>query len=110
MAEATGANTSSNHNLRRVSEIRLFIRALGISFFSVLSVLGALYAFTEMPQVQDLLLDARPYWIREIIYWASFYTIGIFVWALPLVFTARLLLLQNFDYIGVDTEERFKLY
>ncbi len=110
MAEASEAHTSSNHSLRRVSEIRLFIRALGISFFSVLSVLAALYAFTSMPQVQDLLLDARPYWIQEVTYWTSFYAIGIFIWALPLVFTARLLLLQNFDFIGVDTEERFKLY
>ncbi len=94
----------------RVSRTRLFIRALGTTFFSVLSVLIAFYAFTQLPQVQDLLFDARPYWIQEIIYWMGFYTIGIFIWALPLVFTARLLLLQNFDSIGIDTEERFKFY
>ena len=86
------------------------MRALGTSFFCVLSILIAFYAFTEMPQVQDLLLDARPYWVQEAVYWSSFYVIGIFVWALPLVFTARLLLLQNFDLIGVDTEDRFKFY
>ena len=61
MAEASGTRTPSNHNPRRVSEIRLFIRALGVSFFSVVSVLVALYAFMEMPQIQDVLLDARPY-------------------------------------------------
>ncbi|MGB9025338.1 MAG: hypothetical protein ACLPJY_10325 [Rhodomicrobium sp.] len=97
-------------NPRRVSAARLFIRALGISFFSVLSVLIALYAFTSLPQVQDVLLDARPYWAQEVLYWGNFYLIGIFVWALPLVFSARLLLLQNFRLIGIDTEERFKFY
>ena len=51
------------HNARRVSRIRLFIRALGVSFFSVLSVAIAFFAFAELPQVQDLLFDARPYWI-----------------------------------------------
>ena len=110
MAEASETRTPSNHNPRRVSEIRLFIRALGVSFFSVVSVLVALYAFMEMPQIQDVLLDARPYWIQEVIYWTSFYVIGILFWALPLVFTARLLLLQNFDSIGIDTENRFKFY
>src|SRR5208337_1672904 len=50
------------------------------------------------------------YWIQDILYWMSFYVVGIFVWALPLVFAARLLLLQNFDLIGIDTEERFKFY
>jgi hypothetical protein len=108
MAEASETRTHSNP--RRVSEIRLFIRALGVSFFSVVSVLVALYAFMEMPQTQDVLLDARPYWIQEVIYWTSFYVIGILFWALPLVFTARLLLLQNFDSIGIDTENRFKFY
>ena len=48
---------------RGFREFRLFIRALGVSFFSVLSVLIAFYAFYELPQVQDLLFDARPYWI-----------------------------------------------
>src|SRR5271157_3044409 len=92
-------------NPRRVSASRLFIRALGISFFSVLSVFVALYAFATLPQVQDVLLDARPHWVQEAIYWGHFYLIGIFVWALPLVFAARLLLLQNFNLIGIDTEE-----
>ena len=95
---------------RRISPGRLFIRALGISFFSVLSVFIALYAFASLPQVQDVLLDARSHRLQEALYWAYFYLIGIFVWALPLVFAARLLLLQNFDLIGIDTEERFKFY
>ncbi|MFZ0570210.1 MAG: hypothetical protein WAM63_06965 [Rhodomicrobium sp.] len=97
-------------NPHRVSRARLLIRALGISFFSLLSVLIALYAFTSLPQVQDVLLDARPYWVQEALYWGYFYLIGIFVWALPLIFSARLLLLQNFELIGIDTEERFKFY
>ena len=104
------AQSAAASNLRRVSGARLFIRALGISFFSVLSVFIALYAFAALPQVQDVLLDARPHWVQEALYWAYFYLIGIFVWALPLVFAARLLLLQNFDLIGIDTEERFKFY
>ncbi len=91
------AQEAAVHNPHRVSRARLFIRALGISFFSVLSVLIALYAFTGLPQVQDVLLDARPYWVQEALYWGNFYLIGIFVWALPLVFAARLLLLQNFE-------------
>jgi len=96
---------------RRVSRIRLFIRAtLGISFFSLLSLVIAIYAFAELPQVQDLLFDARPYWAQEVVYWAGFYAIGIFIWALPLVFTSRLLLLQNYDVIGIDSEDRFKFY
>ena len=70
----------------------------------------ALYAFATLPQVQDVLLDARPHWVQEALYWGYFYLIGIFVWALPLVFAARLLLLQNFNLIGIDTEERFKFY
>src|SRR5258706_3986428 len=110
MAETSAAYNPAHHNLRRVSRIRLFLRALGVSFFSVLSVFIALYAFTELPQVQDLLFDARPRVSQEVIYWAGFYAIGIFIWALPLVYTARLLLLQNFDVIGIDTEERFNFY
>ncbi len=110
MSETPAAYNPAIHNVRRVSRARLFIRALGISFFSVLSICIAFYAFYDLPQVQDLLFDARPYWSQEVIYWAGFYAIGIFIWALPLVFTARLLLLQNFDVIGIDTEERFKFY
>ena len=104
------AQAAAVQNTRRVSAARLFIRALGISFFSVLSVFIALYAFAALPQVQDVLLDARPHRLQEALYWAYFYLIGIFVWALPLVFAARLLLLQNFDLIGIDTEQRFKFY
>ncbi|HWJ17541.1 MAG TPA: hypothetical protein VNR65_02330 [Geobacterales bacterium] len=110
ISDTRTAYSPAAHNAARVSRVRLFIRALGVSFFSVLSVLIAFYAFYELPQVQDLLFDARPYWIQEAIYWAGFYAIGIFIWALPLVFSARLLLLQNFDVIGIDTEERFKFY
>lgn len=110
MSETPAAYNPAAHNARRVSRVRLLIRALGISFFSVLSICIALYAFYELPQAQDLLFEARPYWSQEVIYWAGFYAIGIFIWALPLVFTARLLLLQNFDVIGIDTEERFRFY
>jgi hypothetical protein len=110
MSETPAAYSPVAHNVRRVSRTRLFIRALGISFFSVLSISIAFYAFYGLPQVQDLLFDARPYWTQEAIYWTGFYAVGIFIWALPLVFTARLLLLQNFDVIGIDTEERFKFY
>ncbi len=110
ISDTRAAYNPAAHNAARVSRIRLFIRALGVSFFSILSVCIAFYAFYELPQVQDLLFDARPYWIQEAIYWAGFYAIGIFIWALPLVFSARLLLLQNFDVIGIDTEERFKFY
>lgn len=110
VSDTRAAYNPAAHNAARVSRIQLFIRALGISFFSVLSVGIAFFAFYELPQAQDLLFDARPYWIQEAIYWAGFYAIGIFIWALPLVFSARLLLLQNFDVIGIDTEERFKFY
>ncbi len=110
MSETPAAYNPAVHNVQRVSRVRLFVRALGVSFFSVLSIIIAFYAFYGLPQVQDLLFDARPYLAQEIIYWAGFYAIGIFIWALPLVFTARLLLLQNFDVIGIDTEERFKFY
>ncbi len=95
---------------KRISAPRLLLRALGVSFISVLSLLIALGAFTALPQVQDILLDARPSWVQEALYWNYFYLIGILVWALPLVFAARLLLLQHFALIGVDTEERFKFY
>lgn len=98
----------ARHNVVRVSSMRLLTRALGVSFFSLLSLALAYYAFLEMPQVHDLLFDAKPYVVQDVIYWAGFYFVGIFFWALPLVFTARLLLLQNFDIIGVDTEERFR--
>lgn len=96
------------HNPERASFARLLMRAMGISFFSLLSLAMALYAFATLPQVQDLLFDAKPYFVQELIYWAGFYIVGIFLWALPLVFTARLLLLQNFENIGVDTETRFR--
>ena len=95
---------------QRISALRLFLRAIGISFISVLSVLIAFFAFTRLPQVQDVLLDARPYWVQEALYWSFFYLVGILAWALPLVFAARLLLLQHFALIGIDTEERFKFY
>ncbi len=110
VSDTRAAYSPAAHNAARVSRIWLFIRALGVSFFSVLSICIAFYAFYELPQAQDLLFDARPYRIQEAIYWAGFYAIGIFIWALPLVFSARLLLLQNFDVIGIDTEERFKFY
>ena len=110
MSETATAYNPAVHNLRHVSPIRLFLRALGVSFFSLVSVAIAFYAFIELPQVQDLFFDARPYVFQGIVYWAGFYLIGIFIWALPLVFTARLLLLQNFDLIGVDSEERFNFY
>jgi hypothetical protein len=108
--ERVAAQPAAARDPRRVSAARLFLRALGISFFSVLSVFIAFYAFASLPQVQDVLLDARPHWVQEALYWGYFYLIGIFVWALPLVFAARLLLLQNFNFIGIDTEERFKFY
>ncbi len=108
--EGAAAQPAAARNPRRVSAARLFLRALGVSFFSVLSVFIALYAFASLPQVQDVLVDARPHWGQEALYWGYFYLIGIFVWALPLVFAARLLLLQNLDLIGIDTEERFKFY
>jgi len=104
------AEPAVSYKPRRISAGRLFLRALGVSIFSVLSVFIALYAFSSLPQVQDVLLDARPHWVQEALYWSYFYLIGIFVWALPLVFAARLLLLQNFNVIGIDTEERFKFY
>ncbi len=104
----TGAQPAAA--FRRISAGRLFLRAIGISIISVLSVLVALFAFTSLPQVQDVLLDARAYWGQEALYWSFFYLIGFLVWALPLVFAARLLLLQHFDLIGIDTEERFKFY
>jgi hypothetical protein len=94
----------------RVSRTKLFFRVIGVCFFSVLSLAMAFYAFIDLPQVQDLLFDAHPGLPQEILYWAGFYAIGVFVWVLPLVFTARLLLLQNFDAIGIDTEGRFKFY
>ena len=95
---------------QRISALRLFLRAIGISFISILSVLIAFFAFTTLPQVQDVLLDARPYWVQEALFWSFFYLVGILAWALPLVFAARLLLLQHFALIGIDTEERFKFY
>lgn len=110
MADTSAAYNPAHHNIRRVSRIRLFLRALGVSFFSIFSVLIAFYAFIELAQVQDLLFDARPRVSQEVIYWAGFYAIGIAIWALPLVYTARLLILQNFDVIGIDTEERFSFY
>ena len=110
ISDSRAAYNPAAHNAARVSRVRLLIRALGVSFFSILSICIAFYAFYELPQAQDLLFDARPYWIQEAIYWTGFYAIGIFIWALPLVFSARLLLLQNFDVIGIDTEERFKFY
>ncbi len=110
MTASTASYTPEAHNVRRVSKVRLFSRSLGVTFFSIVSLGLAFYAFSVLPQVQDLLFDARPYLIQDIIYWAGFYVVGIFFWALPLVFTARLLLLQNFDVIGIDTEDRFKFY
>ena len=108
--KGAAGQAAAARNPRRVSAVRLFVRALGISFISVFSVFIALYAFASLPQVQDVLLDARSHRLQEALYWAYFYLIGIFVWALPLVFSARLMLLQNFDLIGIDTEERFKFY
>jgi hypothetical protein len=110
LKRAAAQAPSTARNPRRVSEARLFLRALGITIFSVLSVFIALYAFASLPQVQDVLLDTKPHWGQEVLYWGYFYLIGILVWALPLVFSARLMLLQNFDLIGIDTEERFKFY
>ena len=69
-SKRTAAQPTAAHNPRRVSSARLFIRALGISFFSVLSVFIALYAFATLPQVQDVLLDARPHWVQEALYWS----------------------------------------
>ncbi len=108
MPDKPAAYDPALHNPGRVSDARLLLRALGLSFFSIFSLFLAFYAFLFLPQVQDLLFDAKPQFLQGFIYWAGFYFIGIFFWALPLVFTARLLILQNFDVIGVDTEERFR--
>ncbi len=108
MPDNSAAHNPALHNPGHVSDARLFLRALSLSFFSVFSLILAFYAFLFLPQVQDLLFDAKPHMAQGFIYWAGFYLIGICFWALPLVFTARLLLLQNFDVIGVDTEERFR--
>src|SRR5262249_27250542 len=109
-SELSAAQAAAVPNPHRVSAARLFLRAMGISLISVLSVLIALFAFSSLPPVQDVLLDARPYWVQEALYWSFFYLIGFLIWALPLVFAARLLLLQHFALIGIDTEERFKFY
>lgn len=108
MSSTDTAYGPARHNVARVSSIRLLLRALGVSFLSLLSIVMAFYAFLTLPQVQDLLFDVKPYVFQAIIYWAGFYLVGIFFWALPMVFTARLLLMQNFDVIGVDTEDRYR--
>src|SRR5271166_2032761 len=92
----------------RSSFIRVLIRALGVTFLSVLSLSAAFYAFVFLPQVQDLFFDVRPKPWQGVIYWLEFYVLTILVWAVPLAFTARILLLQNFEAIGVDSESRFK--
>lgn len=94
-------------HFRRVSFIRVLVRALGVTFLSALSLLAAFYAFLFLPQVQDLFFDVRPYAWQGVVYWLEFYLLTILVWAVPLAFTARLLLLQNFQAIGVDTQTRF---
>ncbi len=91
----------------RSSFTRVLIRALGITFLSVLSLSAAFYAFVFLPQVQDLFFDVRPQVWQGIVYWLEFYVLTILVWAVPLAFTARLLLLQNFEAIGVDSQWRY---
>ncbi len=110
ISDTRAAYNPAAHNAARVSRVPALHPGARRLLFQRSQRLIAFYAFYELPQVQDLLFDARPYWIQEAIYWAGFYAIGIFIWALPLVFSARLLLLQNFDVIGIDTEERFKFY
>lgn len=111
-AEAVAAKTvavESGQPHTRVSFARLLTRALGVSFLSVLSIGLALFAYATLPQVQDLFFDVRPYWHQGALYWFWFYIIGVFFWAFPLVFTARLLLLQNYQDIGVDTPARYNI-
>jgi hypothetical protein len=95
-------------NSKRSSFIRVLIRALGVSFLSVVSLLAAFFAYGSLPQVQDLFFDVRPSPWHGVAYWAEFYVLTVLVWAVPLAFTARLLLLQNFEAIGIDSEKRFK--
>jgi hypothetical protein len=104
-AEALPATAGLPHV--RVSFLRLVIRALGLSFLSLLSLALALYAYVYLPQVQDLFFDVRASWAQGVIFWLWFYVIGVLFWALPLVFTARLLIEQNYQAIGVDTQSRY---
>lgn len=94
----------------RASFLRLLTRALGVSFLSLISLGLALFAYLNMPQVQDLFFDVRPYWYQGALYWFWFYIVGLMFWALPLVFTARLLLQQNYQNIGVDSQSRYTFF
>ncbi len=107
MADDPGSVAAPAEHNARSSFIRVFIRALGVTFFSVLSLAVAFYAFLFLPQVQDLFFDVRPSAWQDVLYWLEFYLLIILLWAVPLAFTARLLLLQNFRAIGVDSQSRF---
>ncbi len=107
MTETVTAYSAAAHNKYRVTFTRLVIRALSVSFLSLVSLGLAFYAFVFLPQIQDLFFDVRFYVYQGLIYWAGFYIIAIAFWAIPLAFCARLLLMQNFDVIGVDTVDRY---
>jgi hypothetical protein len=104
--QTSGAGQSAGN--KRSSFIRVFVRSLGVTFPAVLSLAAAFYAFVSLPQVHDLFFDVRPNPLQGVAYWFEFYLLVILVWAAPLAFTARLLMLQSYEAIGVDTEKRYK--
>jgi hypothetical protein len=110
MAYADDLPAQAGRTHSRPSFLRVLIRALGVSFLSLISLALALYAYLYLPQVQDLFFDVRPYWYQGLLYWFWFYIVGLIFWALPLVFTARLLLQQSYQNIGVDSLRRYNFF
>jgi hypothetical protein len=107
MKGMNAALIAEQHNPIRVSRTRLAVRALGVTFLSLLSLAAGLFLFIYTSQIQDLFFDVRPEWWQGVLYWAFFYIIAVLFWVAPLVFTSRLLLQQNAALIGVDTPERY---
>jgi hypothetical protein len=91
----------------RVSFVRMLMRAFGTTFLSITSLVLGFVAFAYLPQIQDLFFDVKPSVSQGVLYWTFFYIAVVGFWIIPLAYSARLLLLQSFERIGVDSKFRF---
>ncbi len=90
---------------------QFLIRLGGVIFLPLLSVILGLYVFLEVPQVGDLLFDVKKDSLAGTAFWVAFFLSCYLFWANPVQFCARILILQNLDFLHIDRDkkEKYKL-
>jgi hypothetical protein len=87
---------------------RVWAKALWVSRVSITSVLLGLILFGLSEAVQELFYDIRSNTLSTIGVWTVFFFAVVFFWTTPVLFSARILLAQNYARIGITRERRWK--